>query len=56
MREFIKSKYYEFVESIQNINECNIIVKMTEDAIGILDENIQVSINNEFDIFLLYKT
>jgi len=42
MRDFIKSKYYEFVESIQNINECNIIVKMTEDAIGILDENIQV--------------
>lgn len=45
MRDFIKSKYYEFVESIQNINECNIIVKMTEDAIGILDENIQVNIN-----------
>jgi hypothetical protein len=42
MRNFIKAKYYEFVESIQNINECNIIVKMTEDAISILDENIQV--------------
>ncbi len=60
MRDFIKSKYYEFVESIQNINECNIIVKMTENAIGNLDENIHVFIiykliQKLFIIFLINK-
>jgi len=46
MRDFIKSNYYEFVESIQKIHDCNTIIGLTEDAIGNLDENIQVLIEN----------
>ncbi len=43
MRDFIKSKYYEFVESIQNINDCKTLVKVTEGVIQNLEENIQVN-------------
>lgn len=42
MKEFIKSKYYEFVESIQNINECKTMIKVTDEVLNNLEENIQV--------------
>ena len=43
MKEFIKSKYYEFVESIKNIDECQSIVRKTEIKLQNLEEKIQVS-------------
>ncbi len=42
MREFIKNKYYEFVESIQNINNCKSLVKTTEDSLNQMQNNIEV--------------
>ena len=42
MREFIKHKYYEFVESIQNINNCKSLVKSTEDSLQNMQTNIEV--------------
>jgi hypothetical protein len=42
MKDFIKSKYYDFVESIQNINECKQKVKDTDDSLLRLEDNIQV--------------
>ncbi len=41
MKEFIKSKYYDFVESIQNINQCKEKVKETDDSLFRLEETIQ---------------
>ena len=45
MKKFIKSKYYEFVESIQNINDCTKLIKDTESVLNNLESNIQVTIN-----------
>jgi hypothetical protein len=42
MKEFIKSKYYDFVESIQNINQCKVKVKDTDDSLVRLEETIQM--------------
>ena len=47
MKDFIKSKYYDFVESIQNINECKQKVKETYDSLFRLEDNIQVEYINQ---------
>ncbi len=47
MKEFIKSKYYEFVESIQNINECKTMIFVTDEVLNNLEENIQVKIKTK---------
>lgn len=44
MKEFIKSKYYEFVESIENINNCKSLIKFTDEVLLNLEDNIQVFI------------
>lgn len=44
MREFIKNKYYEFVESIQNINNCKSLCKTTEDSLNQMQSNIEVKL------------
>jgi hypothetical protein len=41
MKDFIKSKYYDFVESLQNINDCKQMVKMTDEVLFNLEESIQ---------------
>jgi hypothetical protein len=41
MKDFIKSKYYDFVESIQNINQCKDKVKETDCSLSRLEEKIQ---------------
>jgi hypothetical protein len=41
MKDFIKAKYYDFVESLQNINECKLMVKSTDNVLSHLEENIQ---------------
>lgn len=42
MKEFIKSKYFEFVESIQNINDAKTLIKYTDEVLVQLEDNIQV--------------
>lgn len=44
MKEFIKLKYYEFVESIQNINDCKSSIKSMDEVLFRLEESIQVHI------------
>ena len=46
MKEFIKSKYFEFVESIDNIKECKVLVKSTEEVLNELENSIQDFIKN----------
>ena len=41
MKEFIKSKYYDFVESMDNIKECKTLVTKTNENIEILEKAIQ---------------
>ena len=41
MKEFIKSKYYDFVESMDNIKECKNLVGKTNENIEILEKSIQ---------------
>ena len=41
MKEFIKSKYYEFVESIDNIKECKTVIKLTDEVLQNLENSIQ---------------
>jgi hypothetical protein len=41
MKDFIKSKYYDFVESLTNINDCKMMVKMTDDVLHHLEDYIQ---------------
>jgi hypothetical protein len=52
MKEFIKSKYYEFVESIQNINDAKILIKYTDEVLMQLEDNIQVNIIS-LNIFII---
>ena len=42
MKDFIKSKYFEFVESIKNINDCTKLIKDTESVLLNLESNVQV--------------
>jgi len=44
MKDFIKSNYYEFVESLQNINECKSLMRVTDEVLNHLERNIQVII------------
>jgi hypothetical protein len=46
MKEFMKSKYYEFVESIHNINETKIQVKGTDEVLNNLEESIQTFLSD----------
>ena len=39
--EFIKSKYYDFVESMDNIKECKTLVTKTNENIELLEKGIQ---------------
>ena len=41
MKEFIKSKYFDFVESMDNIKECKSVVGKTNDIIEKLEKKIQ---------------
>ena len=41
MKEFIKSKYYEFVESIDNIKECKTVLTLTDEVLENLENSIQ---------------
>ena len=41
MKEFIKSKYFDFVESMDNIKECKSVVGKTNDVIEKLEKKIQ---------------
>ena len=41
MKEFIKSKYFDFVESMDNIKECKNVVTKTNDIIEKLEKKIQ---------------
>lgn len=41
MKAFIQSKYYEFVESIDNIKECKNVVKSTDDVLNSLENSVQ---------------
>ena len=41
MKEFIKSKYYDFVESMDNIKECKNLVSKTNENIEILEKGVQ---------------
>ncbi len=41
MKEFIKSKYYDFVESMDNIKECKNLVGKTNENIEALEKGIQ---------------
>ena len=41
MKEFIKSKYYDFVESMDNIKECKTLVTKTNENIELLEKGIQ---------------
>ena len=41
MKEFIKSKYFDFVESMDNIKECKSVVGKTNDVIEKLETKIQ---------------
>ena len=42
MRNFINSKYFHFVESIQNIGECKTMSDVTDEVLSQLENNIQV--------------
>ena len=46
MKEFIKSKYFEFVESIDNIKECKVLVKSTDEVLNELENSIQEFLKN----------
>lgn len=46
MKEFMKSKYFEFVESIHNINETKIQVKGTDEVLNNLEESIQTFLSD----------
>jgi hypothetical protein len=46
MKEFMKSKYYEFVESIHNINETKIQVKGSDEVLINLEESIQTFLSD----------
>jgi hypothetical protein len=52
MKEFIKAKYYEFVESIQNINDCKGLIKHTDDVLLHLEENIQTFLSEFSENYL----
>ena len=41
MKEFIKSKYYDFVESMDNIKECKSLVNKTNENIETLEKSVQ---------------
>ena len=41
MKDFIKSKYYDFVESMDNIKECKNLVNKTNENIETLENSIQ---------------
>ena len=41
MKEFIKSKYYDFVESMDNIKECKNLVSKTNENIENLEKSVQ---------------
>ena len=41
MKDFIKSKYYDFVESMDNIKECRNLVGKTNEDIEILEKSVQ---------------
>ena len=41
MKEFIKSKYFDFVESMENIKECKSVVGKTNNIIEKLEKKIQ---------------
>ena len=41
MKDFIKSKYYDFVESMDNIKECKNLVNKTNENIETLENRIQ---------------
>ena len=41
MKEFIKSKYYDFVESMDNIKECKNLVSKTNENIDNLEKSVQ---------------
>ena len=41
MKDFINSKYYEFVESIDNIKDCKVLVKNTDEILLQLETSIQ---------------
>lgn len=41
MKEFIKSKYYEFVESIDNIKECKTVLTLIDEVLENLENSIQ---------------
>ncbi len=43
MREFIKNKYYHFVQSISNINECKTLIGVTDEVLSQLENHIQVN-------------
>ncbi len=49
MKEFIKSKYYDFVESMDNIKECKNLVGKTNENI----ESLEKSVQNFLDEFKL---
>jgi hypothetical protein len=42
MKEFIKSKYYDFVESMDNIKECKNLVSKTNENIESLEKSVQI--------------
>ena len=46
MKEFIKSKYFEFVESIDNIKECKTLIKSTDAVLNQLEKSIQEFLQN----------
>lgn len=41
MKKFIKSKYYDFVESMDNIKECKNLVGKTKENIKSLEKSVQ---------------
>lgn len=52
MRAFIKSKYWEFIESVKNINECRQLTKAVEDSLNSLETNLQAFLSSFSENYL----
>lgn len=42
MRDFISSKYFHFVKSMNNVNECKTLIGVTDEVLNSLESVIQV--------------